>query len=445
MKRLPLIFVALLFVFVLNSEVRACQCAEYGTPVCANFGRSDAVFAGLLTDIKLVKEAGADGDNYRRLHFIVDQRFKGISTTQVVVGTSSGTSCDIPFKQGKRYLVYAWRAENDQIYTGACSGTGLLEHAQEDLDYLRKVTQQGVDESISGRLKRGGYRYLQGLRVTVAGAEKTLEATTNDDGQFSIWVPGPGSFKVRVFAPFAAGVLRYSDGPTLKVDATDAETAIEYEVKLEKNQCFYSELDLYEIDLHATAAISGHVLNESGHPLEKGTIYLVDATKPESSRFDILEKDGSFKYTYLPAGEYYLVMNPNNEAPGNSSAPYPTTYYPGVPHASEATRIVVTEGAKLENLTLQLGRPLRERTVSGTVVWHNRRVLKDVSIVLYAGDKYLNTIKVDKNGSFTFKIYGDFAYAIQARDDSEPSGESERLVLVDGKTTELKLILRGVK
>jgi hypothetical protein len=231
----------------------------------------------------------------------------------------------------------------------------------------------------------------------------------------------------------------------LTVDATEAETTIEYEVKLEKNECFYSELDLFNIDLHATAEISGNVLNESGHPLEKGTLYLVDATKPESSRFQILEKDGSFKYTYLPAGEYYLVMNPRNEAPGASSAPYPTTYYPGVSNASEATRIVVTKGAKLENLTLRLGKPWPERIVSGTVVWHGRRILKVARIMLSAGDKYLHSIDVDKNGFFTFKIYGDFAYSITARDDGEPTGESERLALVDGKTTELKLILRRVK
>ena len=158
-----------------------------------------------------------------------------------------------------------------------------------------------------------------------------------------------------------------------------------------------------------------------------------------------LEADGSFKYRDLPPGEYYLVVNPRDQAPDEDDAPYPRTYYPGVANSSDATRIVVTEGAKLENLTLRLGKPMPERVVTGTVAWHDRRLLKKTHLSLYSGDRYLGQIAVDEKGNFSFKIYGDFPYSVRAQADVHPFGESERVELVDEKLTGIKLTLREIK
>lgn len=444
MKRFVLILLAFLSVCLFKSEVQACSCAEYGTPVCAEFWSADTVFAGQITDIKVVKDT--DGHDARRLNLVVDQPFKGVTGVQVAVYTSSGTSCDRPFHKGKRYLVYAWRGANDRLYTGACSRTTSLETAQEDLDYLRKVAHEGAGESVSGQIQLERYQNLPGLRITAEGAGKTLETTTDEEGKFNVSLPGPGTFKVRVFAPFAAAAMRLVEGPTLKEDATDTQTIVEYELKLAKNQCYYSELSLFKINLHATAQIAGYVLTESGQPLERGSIDLVSAAKPEGSgRSEMLEADGSFHFRNLPPGEYYLVMNPRNEAPDDYDAPYPRTYFPGVSNISDATKIVLTEDATLNNVTLRLGQPMRERIVSGTVSWHDGRAFQNPHLSLYVNTKYLDRIKVDKNGNFSFKIYGDFMYVIVAKEDGEPGAESERLVLIDEKTTGLKLIIRPAK
>ena len=40
------------------------------------------------------------------------------------------------FEKGKRYLIYASR-EGEVLFAGPCAGTTSLEHATEDLDYIR--------------------------------------------------------------------------------------------------------------------------------------------------------------------------------------------------------------------------------------------------------------------------------------------------------------------
>jgi len=120
----------------------------------------------------------------------------------------------------------------------------------------------------------------------------------------------------------------------------------------------------------------------------------------------------------------------------------PRTYFPSASEPGQATRIVVTEGAKLENLTLRLGQPWKERTISGVVVWQDGRSVKDAHISLYDGDRYVRLIKVDDKGRFTFKVYGDFNYAIEAARWGKIDGKSARVPITK---TSSKLILKRVE
>lgn len=191
-------------------------------------------------------------------------------------------------------------------------------------------------------------------------------------------------------------------------------TTFEYEVQIGKNECQYRELDTFKVDLHATAEVSGNVLTPSGRAVSPGYVYLVNAADANDSDFKKLDEGGSFKFEGVAVGEYYLVLNPRNEAPDENHAPYPRTYYPNAAEASAATKIVVTEGVKLENLTLRVGPSWKGRVVTGKVVWRDGRTAQDAHISLYDGDRYIRLIKLDENGRFNFKVYGDFKYAIVA-------------------------------
>lgn len=444
MKRLLLILISFAWLPLIPEEARGCSCVEYDVPVCGAYWRSDAVFAGQLLDITPVEKKSDHQIPTMMLHFIVEQPFRGVAGDRVDVETLHGTSCDMNFEKGQRYLIYASRTpESNQLFAGPCTRTTELKNAIEDLNYIRTVTQQEAKESILGRLLRNKYEALPGLKVTVQGGDKTLEVRTDEEGEFAVSVPGPGKYTVRAFIPFAANVMAYREDEQGKIETTDAMTTFEYEVQIGKNECQYRQLDTFKVDLHATAEVSGNVLTASGRPVSPGYVYLVNATDPDDSDFKKLEDNGSFKFEGVAAGEYYLVLNPRNAAPNENEAPYPRTYYPNVPEASAATKIVVTEGAKLENLTLRVGQSWKARVVTGKVVWQDGRSVQNAHISLYDGDRYVRLIKLDEKGRFNFNVYGDFKYVILAESWGEDHGKSERVSITE-KSTGLKLVLKRV-
>ena len=162
---------------------------------------------------------------------------------------------------------------------------------------------------------------------------------------------------------------------------------------------------------------------------------------PNRFRYAKIEANGSFKFEGIAVGEYFLVLNPDNEPPDKDDLPYPRTFYPNATDAGRATKIVVTEGAKLENLTLRVGPPWRARTVSGRVVWQDGSAVPKAHLTLYDGDRYIQSLDIDKNGRFNFKVYGDFKYALEAKVWGERSGKSDRVPITE-KSTNLTLVLK---
>jgi len=283
---------------------------------------------------------------------------------------------------------------------------------------------------------------VAGAKIEIRNGKTSFETTSDERGKFSVSVGSPGTYTVRVLVPSSVEVAEIVDSkPVDKVETTDTLTTIEYKVELGKNQCNYRHLDLFPVDLHATAAISGNVLTASGRPVDKGYVYLQKADNPERSIYIKIEADGTFKFEEVAVGEYLLVLNPRNEAPGEDDPPFARTYYPNATNITAATKIVVTEGAKLEDLTLRVGPPLKARVVSGRVVWKDGSRASDGSVSIYDGDHYVRLVKADKKGFFSFKVYGDFKYTIKAQMFGEPFGESDRVPITD-KSTNLTLVLK---
>ena len=227
MKFLLLLLILLTWPIVSSNSVLACQCGESGTPVCVAYWGSDAVFVGQLRDITPRR-------NY--------------------ANRESGSS---------------------QLLTGACSRTVDLQHADEDLSYIRSLMQNGVTESVAGRLTRRGYEVMSGVKIEVKNEKRTFETTTDEKGHFSVSLAGPGSYSVRLLPSSALAIMRMSaESSVVMVESTDVLTTIEYKVELGKSHCDYREFDLFPVDLHATAEVSGAVLTASGQPVEKGSVYL---------------------------------------------------------------------------------------------------------------------------------------------------------------------------
>ena len=376
------------------------------------------------------------------LHFIVEQPFRGITSATVDVGTASGTSCSIQFDKGKRYLIYAHRnSETQQLFTGMCMGGGEIEDVEEDLKYIRSVMQQGVTESIVGRVVRGKYTPVTGVKVEVRNENKTFQTTSDENGNYSVSVAGTGTYSVKVLVPSSVAVMATRQDLLDKMETTDALTTIEYNVELGKSQCDYRLFDTFPVDLHATAEVSGFVLTASGRPVDQGYVYLQRTSDGDRSDFTKIEADGSFKFEGVPVGEFHLVLNPRNEAPGENDPPYARTFYPNATDVSGATKIVVTEGAKLENLTLRVGRAFKARTVSGKVVWETGAPAPGARIAIYNGDQYVRAVEADKKGLFSLKVYGDFKYSLNVTVYGEPLGGAGPVPITD-KSTNVTIVVK---
>ena len=125
MNRLRLITLALLCLPAVTESIQACQCREYGTPICAQFWRSDAVFVGQAVDIKPLKNKPDNVYTYVMVRFRIQESFRGVSGPMVSIGRAT-TMCDTKFKRGKRYLVYAsFDKETNQFFTEMCTGSSV--------------------------------------------------------------------------------------------------------------------------------------------------------------------------------------------------------------------------------------------------------------------------------------------------------------------------------
>ena len=191
MKCLLLLLSALTWLAICSTPVVACSCAEYGTPVCAAYWRSDAVFVGQLRDITPPDPKFTNTAGVATLHFIVEEPFRGITSATVDVGTLSGTSCDVGFVRGIRYLIYAHReSRSKQLFAGACSRTTELRYAVEDVNYIRSLMQQGATESVAGRIARFRHDPMAGVKIEARKENTSFETTSDQKGNFSLSLAG---------------------------------------------------------------------------------------------------------------------------------------------------------------------------------------------------------------------------------------------------------------
>lgn len=440
-RKLLLIISLLLCAPAFSESVRACQCIEYDTPICARFSRSDAVFVGRVIDIKPLRKRPDNVYTYVMVRFAVQESFKGVSGREVGVATAT-TMCDTKFKKGKRYLVYATHHEStNQFFTGMCTGTTLADDMPARFAELRKLRERQVGESISGLLKR-----VPGITVEVTSKDHTFKTVTNKYGGFSIAVPEPGSYSARISIPYLAQLPYRSTELHFRSKQSESISTFEYDVTVKKGECSYVELEVLGADPRATATVAGYVLTATGEPVDRGPISLINLLDTGRDYVEFLKQDGSFRFEKVVPGEFYLVLNAGKEVPEQFDAPHALTYYPATENKQDAKKIQVAEGAAIENLTMRVGARMSERRVSGTVVWKRGLRVEYPHLFVYSGDEYVRYIVVNDDGKFDFILYGDFAYSVEARAtiDETEDGLSQRVKIPTGNSAPLKLVIQRV-
>src|SRR5687767_80145 len=130
----------LTFAVVLLCPDLAAACSCVGTTsVCGSFAAAEAVLVGSVTRVENKTVKGEEGREYivSQLAYVqVDEAFKGVKTPELIF-RSYGTSCDPKYKEGQRWLFYAYYKKEDKAWSiAACDRSSQLQWAEDDLLFL---------------------------------------------------------------------------------------------------------------------------------------------------------------------------------------------------------------------------------------------------------------------------------------------------------------------
>jgi hypothetical protein len=346
----------------------------------------------------------------RIAHFLVTEAFRGVEAKEVDISGES-TTCDYPFEAGKSYLVYAYRSPDGKaLHTNICSGTAPLSEAKDHLVYLREQARRASGGTFFGQVYRTSYdfrkdkfsfEYLTKAKVLLESGSHRFQALTGKKGKFSISGLTAGSYKVR------------TDPPTNSVNIFSQEPMQEWEVEIPDHGCLWKSFEAKQ-----DGEISGQVVDSMGRGVEGISVEITSAAPNVSYRNlpDVeTDKEGRFKFTFLPPGPYFIGFNITN-GPALYD-PYAETYYPDAVERAKATPIFVGENQRLGEFKLQVPPRLPERMIEGVAVWKDDRPAVGVPIVLEnprSGYREGNSVLTDAQGGFAIKCVEGQTYELSA-------------------------------
>ena len=317
-QKLVSCFFALVTLVALSVDARAsCPITEQGPP-CQEYWRAEAVFIGTVNRVVYTPDKPTP-ENWmyvrRTVYITIEEAFRGIEAAALVLNLNS---CGFNFKEGERYLIYAHRNPNNKELDvrAGFTRTRLISEGAEDLNYIRglspasgsrvfgKVVQSTYD------YKDGGYKVesLPNVKVTLAGNSQRLEVVTDSEGKYEFKGVTAGNYRVGAEIP---NYLNYDEVP----------------VNLMGREC--APVNIY---VRRKGLIVGRVFDVNKKPLALVPVTLVSA---DASFEDILaerkgktvgvltytDRDGRFRFTELPPGRYFLIIN-RSESDKSTGSPY---------------------------------------------------------------------------------------------------------------------------
>lgn len=413
-------FIAVLVV-VSFKVVSACSCGSYPA-VCESYGEAPAVFIGSVRTVEntVQKVEGREFIGGQKAWVQVDKVFKGKVNGEVLF-RSYGSSCDVTYKEGQRWLFYAYfKKEEKAWHIRACDRSTQLEGAQEDLLYLNALPKSAQTTRISGRVEHyeddpkkgfGLVNHVMGAKISIRGP-KNYEVFTDANGIFELYDAPAGLYEITTEIPLGLK-LRFpiSYGAAALVDRKDlpdGRVQGKFRHKLEQNSCVS-----IGFVLSADNAISGKVIGADGKPMRGVCLELVPVNLGESKRspyfrvFDCTEEDGSYVLDDMPAGQYLIVANYHEKISANE--PFRETYYPGTFEKEKATIITLAEGDRRTDYNIHIPSQVPTQTLRGVLLFSDGKPVSDGFIWFkgidmpegYDGDSHT---AVDEQGRFELTV-----------------------------------------
>lgn len=472
------------FLGAINAE--ACSCMMMSS--CEAYARAKIVFTG-----KIIKAEDADDSIKHQVQ--IEENFLGMENISMVdVYTDNASSCMFSMTAGKDYLIYAWRNEDGQLWTGMCSHTATMENAAEDLKYIRSVKSSGkIGGTIKGKVvDEGGTvenpkkpEQIDKVFIESDDGEK-FEADIEADGKYEIGGLKEGKYNIFITPP-KGYATNYETNPYF--DNSDAARFTE----VAGQGCTVKN---FEVKINGV--ISGKVFDADGLPVKERRVNLFrlpdpnkakpqtdpnrqtedseddseedDSTqaateieessdeKYEANFDDYTNEDGSFSFRGLPPGRYLLGFEIDEYLSiRDGQAQYVPTYFPGTKKKETSVIIDLKKSQILTDKNIQLFPKLKKRKIVGQVVWKNGKIEPKAGIDYYAKREgnpksdWLGNLKIDDKGDFEFDGYEETEYLIEA-DFSIPTSENSShtthsskcfIVPKNGMIKPVKLILEA--
>lgn len=369
-------------------------------------------------------------------HFSVEEYFKGNGGPEVKL-TGTGTTCDINFEAGKRYIVYASQNGKGGLGAFTCSRTmPLNDYAQSDVSYLRRTVQGGRPTMFygfayrrTGESRLGESEPVDELAVIIEGEGKRLNLKTNASGYFETFDLLPGSYRVRTGV---TGKLRGAEEKTVELISGSVTSLI--------------------FRTTTMGSLKGRLIDQDGQPAGNQRVNLLPAKGIPSYNLTsaTTDEDGKFDFDEVAAGSYMLAVNFRGQR-SLSAAPFLASYYPNAPSTSEAQIITVADGvqSELDDFVLQKRYPTV--SIKGIVVTSDGKPIAGAYIYMEqnkGGWDSGGTIRTDAEGRFTQQGFEGVTYTLHAGADG-PTGvaiESDPVeVTVAKNAASIRLVIKMQK
>jgi hypothetical protein len=375
------------------------------------------------------------------LTFSVEEAFKGVDQ-KIITIRNTNTSCDIHFKDGVSYLVYAYE-RGGYFGTGLCSGTRPVEFSKESLATLRKSQAPDAKAKVTGTITRAlkltdsddkPPAALAQVQITLTGRGDSRSIRTDDRGAFVFDGVVHGRYLLEPELP--AGLrLRGWTG----------------DVEFEVGACGEIVLPLR---VGTDAPISGTVRHLDGSDVQgvAVTIRRVDMPRHDDKLLRqgsiqvFPDENGSWKADDLAPGKY--VVGVNIDEPPSPSNRYAPMFYPDSPSIAEAEFFDVIDGSAFA-VELRLKPALKTRKLSGVIVDNEgRRVsgvidVRDLDAPEHPSVMLNNIGFSDLNGNFSEDVIDGRRYVITADSHRGVGGYTEPISLPQtGDVTGLVLVLK---
>lgn len=452
------LFLLILFTLpIFVEKVSACQCYELPT-VYQSFNESDVVFTGKAISSKIIENhktyVNQSGDKVgyiekeRVFIFEVIKSLKGEVSQKIEINNGrTDNMCEVGFRIGENYLVYAFE-NGDSLYSGNyCSRNVRLAYSQGQIFYIRELLEGKPEPQIYGFVKKSDSCWensnspLDSIKVVLEGDQKKFESTTDKNGLFKFNDIPDGNYVLKPVAPSNYKIY-YPLSEYIKIlNGNIGKPGFSFKSKFT------------EFTLGWNNIVEGKVFDGEGKLIKNAAVRLIPVSSPfekiESDYFLDNLKDGKYDCSSKAPGKYFLVAE--------IYAPFGTKdkariFYPQTETPEKATPINLKTTDKL-NFDILLPRKYVLREIKGNVTWSDGTVADHAKLALYKTDSHkvreesdeienhgYDKIFTDEQGNFVLKGFENAEYWLYVEDefDTIVNGE-EKEIVVKAKPIKIKV------